>query len=159
MNILDASRRQARSYPGGIDAVAPRLDKSPSTMEKELREARGYKWGAFDAAELSRMCSELRTVDALAYPTAVAASSRCLLLPLPDMPDLPLRECMMTLAATSRDAHDLVSKACESLADQQVSDNEMAMVDRAIGELVAAAQAMRRSFAALNRAGKPRGQR
>jgi len=157
MNILDASRRQARSYPGGIDAVAPRLDKSASTMEKELRGAPGFKWGAFDAAELSRMCTELQTVDALAYPTAVAASSQCLLLPLPSVPAMPLNECMLAVAKTSMEAHNLVAEACADLADGGISDNELARVDRKLGELVASAQAMRRAFAALNKAGKPRG--
>ena len=53
MDLLDSLRRAVRHYPGGTDAVAARLGKSPSTLEKELRGAPQYKMGAVDAAEIA----------------------------------------------------------------------------------------------------------
>lgn len=155
MNILDSIRRMVRNYPGGVDAVAPRLDKSPSTLEKELRGAHGFKLGAVDAAEISAMCFDLRTPDALAYATALGAQMGCLLVPLPPALDVASSECMKALAETSRESAELIAEVCGSLSDGKVSDNEMLCIDRAIGELVAAAQGLRAGMAALNQAGKP----
>lgn len=155
MNLLDSVRRMVRSYPGGIDALAPRLSKSPSTLEKELRGAPGFKLGAGDAAEISAMCIELQTEHALAYVTAVAVGSNCMLVLLPAVDDTHGQDCMRVLADTSRTAADLIAEVCSSLADGKVSDNEMARVDKAVGQLVAALQAMRRVMASINRAGKP----
>lgn len=155
MNILDSARRMARSYPGGVDAVALRLDKSPSTLEKELRGAPGYKLGAEDAADMSAMCIELGTEHAMAYANVIAAHSGCMLVPLPVGMDPAADECMRALAATSRESAELIAEVATALADGQISDNEMIKVDRASGELMAAMQAMRRVMAERNRAGKP----
>lgn len=156
MNILDTVRRMARSYPGGVDAVALRLDKSPSTLEKELRGAPGFKLGADDAAEVSAMCIELRTEHAMAYATAIAAHSGCMLVPMPIGVDLAADECMRAVAETSRESAELIAEVVTALADGNVSDNELAKVDRACGELMAALQGMRRVMAERNQAGKPR---
>ena len=157
MNILDSVRRMCRTYPGGVDAVAPRLDKSPSTLEKELRGAPGFKLGAVDAAEISAMCMELGTEDARAYATALAAQMGCLLVPLPPMLTVQGVECMKALAETSRESAELIAETCASLSDGVVSDNELQRIDRAIAELVGAAQALRGGMAALNESGKPKG--
>lgn len=157
MNILDATRLQVRSYPGGLDAIAPRLNKAPSTLEKEMIGASGYKLGAQDAADISSFCAQLQTADALLYPTAVCALSHVILFPLPVLPSLPVSECMLAVARASNEAHELITEACAALADNKVSDNELKKVDRAIAELVASAQTMRRAFAELNHAGKPKG--
>lgn len=155
MNILDTVRRQVRSYPGGIEAVALRLDKSASTFDKELRGAPGFKLGADDAAEVSVMCLELGTEHAMAYVTALAARTGFMLVPLPIGVDLAADDCMRAVAETSREAAELIGDVVTALADGKVSDNELAKVDRASGELVAAIQAMRRVMAERNRASKP----
>ena len=158
MNILDASRRQVATYPGGIESCAPRLNnKSPSTLEKELRNAPGFKWGALDALTLSVMSQELGAPDAMAYPEAVAAAMHCMLVPLPTMPDVPLVDAMLTVASTSAAVHKLIAEACEDLADGAVNDNELRRVDRVIGDVMAQMRQMRRAFVALNKAGKARG--
>lgn len=158
MNLLDASRQQVSTYPGGIESFAPRLNgKSVSTLEKELRNAAGFKWGALDALSLSVMSLELGAPDALVYPAAVAAAVHCRLIPLPSMPDVPLDAAMHTVASTSAAAHKLIAEACEDLADGVVSDNEMKRIDRVLSDVMAELWRMRSAFSALNKAGKPQG--
>ena len=41
MELHDAVRRMARHYPGGLKALAARLGKSDSTLDKEIRGAQG----------------------------------------------------------------------------------------------------------------------
>jgi len=155
MNILDTVHRMARSYPGGIEAVALRLAKSPSTLEKELRGASGFKLGADDAAEISAMCMELGTEHASAYANAVAGHMGCMLVPLPVGLELSEDECLRAVAQTSQESAELIAAAISSLADGKVSDNELRTVDRASSDLVAALQGMRRVMAERNLAGKP----
>jgi len=156
MNLLDASRRQVRNYPGGAESCAPRLGKSESTLEKELRGAPGFKWGAIDALELSVMCLDLETPDALAYAEVVAAALNCRLIPLPTMPDVPLTDALLTVATTSESVHALIHEACKDLKDHVVTDNELKQFDRVMGDVFAHLRQMRRAFVALNKAGKQR---
>lgn len=157
MNILDAMRRMVRSYPGGVDAIAPRLAKSSSTLEKELRGAPGFKLGAVDAAEISAMCYDLGTPDARAYGNAIAAELGCMLIPFPPVMDIASTECFRALAETSREAAEFISSVCAALADGSVSDNELRRSEREGSELVATLQGTLAAMAALNRAGRPRG--
>lgn len=157
MNLLDSVRRMVRAYPGGLEAVAPRLDKSPSTLEKELRGAPGFKLGAEDAAEISAMCFDLGTEHARAYANAFAARVNCLLVPLPPSIDTKCPIAMQALAEASRESAELISEACNSLSDGKVSDNELRRFDGALGELLASAQALRSAMATINSEGKPKG--
>lgn len=158
MNILDTVRRQARSYPGGIEAVALRLCKSASTLEKELRGAPGFKLGAEDAAEISAMCVDVGSEHALAYATAVAACMNCMLVPMPADVDTNGSECLRAAAETARQAAQHMSEVFAALADGRVTDNELVTVDRASGRFFAAQQTLRRLLGDLNKAGKPAGE-
>ena len=155
MNVFDASRRMIANYSGGIEAVAPRLNKSPDTVAKELRNRNGYKWGAADALLLTEMCVEERVPDATAYAEVVARAAHCRLVPLPTMPDLPLSNAVATIASTSNAVHKLISEACDDLADGVISDNEFSRIDGLLGAVAAQTHVMRRAFLALNKAGKP----
>ncbi len=154
MNLIDAARRMVREYPGGEDALAPRLGKSASTLDKELRRAPGFKLGAEDACEISAMCMDLQLPQARAFITAWAARMGCFVIPL-DAPEGDQDECLLALADASRVMHELMTEVMTALADGQVSDNELARIDREAGQLVSAVQGLRRAAAARNARGKP----
>ena len=65
MELNDAVRRMARHYPGGLKALAARLDKSDSTLDKEIRGAYGFKLGLQDAHDLAVMCVDARSPHAM----------------------------------------------------------------------------------------------
>lgn len=155
MNILDAARRSVRHYPGGVDAVASRLGKSPSTLEKELRAAPGYKLGAIDAAEIAAMCREVGAEHYEAYPTAVADTVGAELHFLPRLGD---EQSLTHLRAAEvmRECADVVSCAAMADADQVVTDNELREFEQQLGELVRAGQQLRRHMHARNAAAKAR---
>lgn len=153
MNLLDSLRRAVRHYPGGLDAVAVRLGKSPSTLDKELRGAQQYKMGADDAAEIAAMCIELGTPHAADYPTRVAEAVGGTLLLLPMGPH-PLRDELTTegLAKLMREFSDVVSAAAQADADGEISRNEMANVHQQWAELVASGQQFMRHLEAKHEA-------
>lgn len=155
MNVRDALRRAIRNYPGGVEAIAPRLGKSWHTLDKELRGASGFKLGADEAAEAAAMCVEQKSEDALAYASAVAARSGCMLLPMPDLVDLETDDCMRALGETAREFGELCTEVCQSLVDGTVSDNEMRRIEREAGHMLSKLNALVAAVAARNAAGKP----
>lgn len=139
MDVLDSVRRAVRHYPGGLEAVAARLGKSPSTLEKELRAAPQYKLGAVDAAEIAAMCSELHTPHALDYPTRLAEQVGATLLPIPH----GLEPDSITAAAVAelmRELADVVSSVAAAEADNEISANELKTICRQWAELVGSGQ-------------------
>lgn len=141
MNVLDSVRCAVRHYPGGLEAVALRLGKSPSTLEKELRAAPQYKLGAVDAAEIAAMCVEVGSPHAADYPTRVAEAVGGTLLLLPA--DAARDGDEMTAQAVAelmREFADLVSVATKADADNQIKANEMVAIRREWAELVASGQ-------------------
>lgn len=141
MDVLDSVRRAVRHYPGGLDAVAARLGKSPSTLEKELRGAPQYKLGAEDAAEIAAMCSDLRTPHCLDYPTRLAEHVGATLLPLPH----GLETDSITAKAVAglmRELADVVGSVAAAEADGEISTNELKHIQRQWAELVGSGQAL-----------------
>lgn len=140
MNVLDSIRRAVRHYPGGVDAVAARLGKSPSTLEKELRAAPQYKLGAVDAAEIAAMCVEVHSANALDYPTRLAEAVGGTLLLLPHGAQDSGQITAEALANLVREFADVVTAAARADADGEVSPNEMREVRQQWAELVASGQ-------------------
>lgn len=139
MDVLDSVRRAVRHYPGGLDAVALRLGKSPSTLEKELRAAPQYKLGAMDAAEIAAMCTQLGTPHALDYPTRLAEHCGATLLPLPQglQPDSITAG---AVAGLMRELADVVGAVAAADADGEISANELKAIQLQWAELVGSGQ-------------------
>ncbi|MBI3103225.1 MAG: transcriptional regulator [Burkholderiales bacterium] len=152
MDILDSVRRAVRHYPGGVDAVAARLGKSPSTLEKELRAAPQYKLGAVDAAEIAAMCVEHGSDYGLEYPTRIAEAVGATLLVLPRGTDVPDGVTAQALACLVREFADVVTSATLADADGEISRNELLAVERQWAELVAAGQGLMRHLGAKHQA-------
>lgn len=144
MDYLDSVRRAVRHYPGGVDAVAARLGKSRSTLEKELRGAPQFKLGAVDAAEIAAMCVEHGSPFGMEYPTRIAEAVGATLLVLPRGTDVPDGVTAQTLASLVREFADVVTSATLADADGEISRNELLNVERQWAELVAAGQGLMR---------------
>jgi hypothetical protein len=141
MNVLDSIRRAVRHYPGGVDAVAARLGKSPSTLEKELRAAPQYKLGAMDAAEIAAMCAEVHSAHFADYSTRVAEAIGGTVLLLPHGPLEPAEPVTAeALAVLVREFADVVTAAATADADGEISVNEMREICAQWAELVATGQ-------------------
>ena len=139
MDVLDSVRRAVRHYPGGLDAVALRLGKSPSTLEKELRAAPQYKLGAMDAAEIAAMCTQLGTPHALDYPTRLAEHCGATLLTLPQglQPDSITAG---AVAGLMSELADVVGEVAAADADGEISANELKAIQQQWAELVGSGQ-------------------
>jgi hypothetical protein len=155
MNVLDSLRLMVREYPGGIAAVALRLGKSPSTLEKELRADAGYKFGVLDACAVTEMCHEMRVPSASAYVTAAAASC-CATVAIEPPPAAPSdRELVAQTGKLLREVGDVVSAVIQAGGDGRVSLNELRAVEKEGREALLALQCLVAAIERLHEEGRP----
>lgn len=147
MNILDAARRTVRNYPGGLEAMALRLQKQPSTLDRELRGAPGFKLGAVDAAEIGVLALEQGGEHAAAYFNAVAGAARGLLVLLPRGGE-DLAPSAKDVAALMRECAEVVVTAANAEADGRVTDRELHGLEQQWADVVAAGQTLLRHMRA-----------
>lgn len=155
MNSLDAARYLMRAYPGGADSLAPRLDKTPTTLRHEVAGSDKYKLGLVDAEALTQMAVEARVPNPLAILNAFAANCGAMVVALPHM-DSVQGATFEDLAAAAKEFAEFVGVAATAAADGRVTGNELRDIDRELSELVSRVQAVRNGLAAMHQAGAER---
>lgn len=149
--ILDAALAVVHDYPGGATSLAPRLGKHPATLSHEVANRPGSKLGLVDAAKITALTGDLRMLNAF------AALAGCMVLPLPAHAEAPAgAEAMHHLARLAKEFGDVARVFAESVADGDVSANELASLHREVGELVVTAQAAMAHAQAVHDAGVAR---
>jgi hypothetical protein len=131
MQLLDAAYNCVHDYPGGAPSLAPRLGKSVHTLNHELTASGTAKLGLVDACRISHFTGDMRILHAFAEELG----HMCIRLPAVD--GAAGGNVMQALAASSKEFAELCQEVCSSMADNQVSDNELARIERARGELLA----------------------
>jgi hypothetical protein len=160
MNSLDALRLMVDHFPGGRPVMAVRLGleldaKGDSeVLRKELSGSASHKLGVIRAHQISEICMDAKSPHCYAYVNAVCGSAGRML-------DLPVRE--MTgkqdlrndAAGLMKEGTDVLLELNSALADEEISDNELARIEREAAEVFERAQALVRGARARNAAGKP----
>ncbi len=158
MNGPDALSAMCAAYPGGREAVALRLGKPDETLRKELRNAPGFKLSVNHALLIVELCQEARIDERLAFTNVVNAASHCMALPMPDIDmDTASADVSSTLRALGDAAHEFgvfVSATATSVADNDVSSNELLDVHRKLLALMAHQQKVVRKLEAIHRKGE-----
>ena len=154
MNELDAIRLIVSNFPGGLEVVALRLGKPAETLRKEIAGAQGFKLGVNQASEISAMAIEAKSAHCHAFVNVIAGNAGQFI-------QLPVRE-MAAKQDLRNDAAGLVKEGTDvllelntALADEEISDNELARIEREAYEVFERAQALVRGARARNLAGKP----
>lgn len=150
MSLLDVAYNVVHDYPGGARSLAPRLSKNPTTLCHELTATGTAKLGLLDAKKITDMSGDLRILQAW------ATEASQMLVPLPTIDMAPGDDCLVRLADVAREFSETCSEVTKSLAgDGNVSDNELQLIDREIGEQIASLHALREALARNNQAAKP----
>lgn len=124
MELNDAVRRMARNYPGGLNAMAARMGKSASTLDKEIRGAAGFKLGLADAHELTVLCHDARVPGALELLSLMLHDVDHTAMPLPpQQPGQPMT--LERLGKLMHECADMVAMVTQAKADGRVCDNEL----------------------------------
>jgi hypothetical protein len=150
MDVLAAARCVARDFKGGARALGELMGKS--NLSDELNpNVKTAKLGAADMVEMEIWADDYRPLY------AHCAATRHF--PPVKMPD-PLAHgempCMRTLSEMVKESADVVSTTVEALADDEVSDNDLARFDKESSELIVKLQQLREQMAAKNARAKAR---
>lgn len=154
MNLLDAARRLAKDYPGGIEALAVRLGKNPTTLRHELARSHGYKLGAEDLEEMTLLAIGVHQPNATVALGTFNANCGHMAIPLPQALAGSDDDCMRQLAGVAKEFSDMVQAVSVRAADGDISDNDLAAIDKELTELVASVHALRSSLGRRNQADK-----
>lgn len=123
MNGRDALKLMARSYPGGIEAVALRLGKAAGTLEKELGNAKGFKFSEDDAESLASFCVEVNAPHAAAWLLSVAAIYGAKVT-LPDTLGVPGEDILQCLSHVVHETSDVTTAIVQGQKDGSLSPND-----------------------------------
>jgi len=150
MSVADAAYNVVHDYPGGAAALQVRMGKTNLSAEVNPNITTA-KLGLEDAVTVQLYARDYRILNAMAL-----ACGHFPPVPMPEgMLDVD-QPCMKTLSEMVKESADVVTTTVESLADGNVSDNDLARFDKEWGELVAKGQSLRMQLAAQNRAQKAR---
>jgi hypothetical protein len=150
MQLLDAAYHTVHDYPGGAPSLAPRMGKSPHTLNHEVTGNGSAKLGLVDAAKVCQLTGDYRIL----YTFAEACGHVCI--PLPGGSESDAGAVLEQLAKASGEFADLCYEVCSSAADGRISDNELERISRERLELMGALARLGEAVLYLNQAGKPR---
>ena len=150
MQLLDAAYHSVHDYPGGAPSLAPRMGKSPHTLNHEVTSSGSSKLGLADAAKICQLTQDYRIL----YAFAEACGHVCIPMPADSAADA--QGVLHQMAETSREFSELCAEVCSSAADGHISDNELERIGRERMDLMGALARLGEAVLSLNQAGKPR---
>jgi hypothetical protein len=134
MNPIDAVRLMSRHYPGGVDALAVLVGKSPETLRKELAGAHGYKLGVNDACAISEACIAAKSEHCHAYANAVAAN--CGGFVQLEVRDPHGKSLMSATVGSVSASTELLERVTAARSDGVISDNERREIEAAVSHSI-----------------------
>lgn len=153
MNLKDAAYNVVHDYPGGAESLGPRIGKNSTTLSQEVKGTRDAKLGLFTAEKITQISGDLRILQTF------AANCGQMLIPLPEsLLSGKDEDCMLRLADTARDFGELCKEVAGDVCHGDISDNDLARIDRDCGLLIADLHALREALAKRNLDGKPSAQ-
>lgn len=150
MSVSDAAYNVVHDYPGGAAALQLRMGKSNLSGEVNPN-VKTAKLGIEDAVALQILANDYRILYAMA-----ADCRHFLPVPMPDGLEQSDEQCIKTVSELVKESADVVTATVESLADGEISDNDLARFDRECGELMVKVQQLRQQLATKHARGKGR---
>ncbi len=149
MQLLDAAYHSVHDYPGGAPSLAPRMGKSPHSLNHEVTSSGSAKLGLVDAAKICQLTGDYRIL----YAFAEACGHVCIPMPAGTAPNA---EGVLTqLAETSREFAELCTEVCASAADGRITDNELERISRERMDMLTALARLGEAVLVMNQSGKP----
>ena len=125
-----------QEYDGGATSLAPRLNKSASTLSHEVTGVGTAKIGLETAVTMTLLSGDMRILETFARMCGRMT------LPLPSVLLAGGDNVMGRLGDVLRESSDLVREVSVALADGTVSANERDRIHREAGEQIAALSAL-----------------
>ena len=144
MSVSDAALNVVHQYKGGAAALQLRMGKTNLSGEVNPN-VKGAKLGIEDAVTVQILANDYRILYAMALDCRHFPP-----LPMPEGLDVATDQCIRTVGELVKESADVVTVTVEGLADNDVSDNDLARFDREAGELIVKLQQLRLQLANKN---------
>lgn len=150
MDPLDALYLTAHEYPGGVEALARRMGRSPAALRQALlRRYTTHKVQFEDFIRILDLTGDLRALHAL------CGRHGGIFLPVDTSGDTG--DLVALLLEKDRRSGDLAAEVHAAIEDRRVSFNELCRVQSAIARLQAVLDRIVRFVHTLHETGKPDG--
>lgn len=145
INQHDALYTVARSYPGGIEALAQRMRKTVPVMYNKLRPGIQTHYTSFEeATEIMELCAGAGVEDALLPAHAMVWRLNHVMLPVPRVTDARNEDLTQTVCRTMKEMGDVASGIYDSLNnDGKIRANELERLEKEFREAIAAMTELR----------------
>lgn len=133
MNVKDAIYQSVHDYPGGAEALAPRMGLRPNTlrhMADPNKQSHGWSLRRF---------TFLLTHAGTAPLAALCQEHGGIFVPLGEFADAPHSKLLKTMHHLAKEFGDVPRVIEQALKrDGQISDNELKKIERELAEMVGA---------------------
>lgn len=139
MNQSDALYKVARQYPGGIEALAHRMDMSVNVLRNKLSPAITTHYPSFEeVSEIVELLQEAKVDDALLPLRALNWRHRLVAFPMPTTDNLTDEQLSMTVCRVMKEAGDVAASVGDALQDGKITLQEMDRIEREFQEALSA---------------------
>lgn len=143
MNVIDAAHRIAHEYPGGAEALAPRMGIGAAVFRSKLNpHTETHHLTLRESVRLQQLAQRYDVLHAMADELGHIA------IPLPSVPD---GEMAHALARTCAEFGEYLGRIDQALTDGAVTPNELKHLEKELTEMVAQAAHMQSLLASMSR--------
>lgn len=125
MNVLDAARLTVQNYPGGAEALGPRIGMTGALLRAKLNQSDRNHLYASELELIIDATADLRAVSEL------AATHGHVLQPMESAPGGDDASVLDLVLDVGKAGGELSRVICEALSDGVITKNEMAAISRA----------------------------
>lgn len=144
MNPADALYTIARAYPGGIEALALRLQMSPNVLRNKLRpNIDTHHVTSEEESLIMELCEEAGVKDPLMPLVAKNWRHRMMAFPIPAVDTMSDHDLTEALCRAMKEFSDLATTASLAIADKKVTLAELDAIEKEAQEALAATAELR----------------
>ena len=160
-NVLDATYALAKRYPGGVEALAGRLPKSPaaSTLYNKMRrQVDTHVLGLEEFSEIIDSCEQANVIDPFAPLHALCWRHRHVAVLVPLIGEEGADDLVTLVCDMVREQGDVAAQIQTALAnDRHIDAAEFDAIEKEFSDAIGAVAALREKVRAMHQAAKARG--
>jgi len=131
MNQHDALYKIARAYPGGLEALALRLDISPNVLRNKLAPGIESHYPSFEeVSQIVELCREAGVKDALLPLYALLARHGMAAFVVPEPESVSTDDLSQTVCRVMSQVGSVAEAVSDALMDGVITDVEADLIER-----------------------------
>lgn len=139
MNQHDALYKQARNYPGGLEALAQRMGVSVNVLRNKLGPAIKTHYASFEeVSEITELCQAVGQEDALAAIRAMNWRHGLVAFSTPDANHLTDDELASTVYRVIKEIGEVASSVSGALEDRRITHAEFDVIEKHFADAMGA---------------------